>query len=300
MKKILLILLLFFTFFSNTFAYNPTSNELNLISNFKDKVNNLSKVKGELWLKRNIISIENFLKVNKNERTNFLLGEILTDMNEVLSDLKIKNEEQLQKQLQELENQKQEQLKQSKDYNEKAEGFFEIYGKDITTSLEINDKCTKYFDFVDEIAKKNDFPTELIIATWSKESNCNLSNPANGWGPFQITSKYYTPGDITLEEFGEYVQTYIDFTKGKWNYFNNNTYHNYKSRFGSENIAITYDNYTLRDLKLSAILYNGVSKDTTLDGNTFANSNLNNNVTTNSDGLVTRFLKILNWRTKNK
>ena len=93
MKKILLILLLFFTFFSNTFAYNPTSSELNLISNFKDKVNNLSKVKWELWLKRNIVLIENFLKVNKNERTNFLLWEILTDMNEVLSDLKIKNEE---------------------------------------------------------------------------------------------------------------------------------------------------------------------------------------------------------------
>jgi hypothetical protein len=45
--------------------------------------------------------------------------------------------------------------------------------------LKIDEKCTKYFDFIDNIAKEKDFPVELIIATWSKETNCNLYNPAN-------------------------------------------------------------------------------------------------------------------------
>jgi len=198
--------------------------------------------------------------------------------------------------LQDLEAKKAEEIKQIQDYNTKAKAFFDLYWWEITTSLSINEKCTKYFDFIDEIAKKNDFPTELIIATWWKEYNCTLWNPANWWWPFQITSQYYKPGDISLEEFWESVQKYIDFTKGKWDYFNNNKYHNYKTRFWSENISITYDNYSIRDLKLTAILYNWVSKDTTLDWNTFANSNLNSNVTTNNDWIVTRFLKILNWR----
>ena len=69
---------------------------------------------------------------------------------------------------------KEEELKLISDYNEKSKAFFETYGSSITTSLNVSEKCTKHFDFIDEIAKKNDFPTELIIATWSKEYNCNL------------------------------------------------------------------------------------------------------------------------------
>gem|GEM_PF-2123476 len=41
-------------------------------------------------------------------------------------------------------------------------------------------------------------------------------------------------------------------------------------------------------------MYNGVSSNTTLEGNTFANNNLHGGVRGNADGLVTMFLKILN------
>lgn len=298
MKKLILILLLLLWSFSFANAYEPKNPEvktLNLLTKLIEKQSNL---KWELWIKRQTYLFTNALNTVNDERKKYILNYVLSDMNANLVKIQQKNEEKLKIELEELELKKQEDLKSTKDYNEKAKLFFELYWKNITTSLEINEKCTKYFDFVDEIAKKNNFPTELVIATWSKESNCNLSNPANTWWPFQITSAYYTPWDITLEDFWVAVQKYIDFTKGKWDYFNNNTYHNYKTRFWSENIAITYDNYSLRDLKLSAILYNWVSSNTTLDWNTFANSNLDSSVITNSDWLVTRFLKILNWRTK--
>jgi hypothetical protein len=32
--------------------------------------------------------------------------------------------------------------------------------------MDLNSKCTKYFDFINDIAIENDFPVELIIATW--------------------------------------------------------------------------------------------------------------------------------------
>lgn len=300
MKKILLLFLLFFFSISITIAYNPSEIEQKNLSNLRKLFDKQANIKWEIWLKRQI----NLFEFSKNQltddRKNYIVSYILSDLNDIHVKLKEKNELKLQEKLTEIEKQKEEELKLITDYKEKSKIFFETHGGSITTSLNVSENCTKYFDFIDEIAKKNDFPTELIIATWSKEYNCNLWNPANGWWPFQITSQYYTPWSVSLEQFWESVQKYIDFTKGKWNYFNNNTYHNYKTRFWNENIAITYDNYTIRDLKLSAILYNWVNSTTTLDWNSFANANLNNSVTSNSDWLVTRFLKILNWRINNK
>ena len=300
MKKIVIFLLFVFTFFSTVSAYEPTEEETKILSLLKQNFERKWNIKWELWLKRHTYILQNALTKTDDERVNYILNHILNDVNLVLDDVKKVNEEKLRLQLEEQKKKKEEELKLITDYKEKSKIFFETHGSSITTSLNISENCTKYFDFIDEIAKKNDFPTELIIATWSKEYNCNLWNPANGWWPFQITSQYYTPWDISLEQFWESVQKYIDFTKGKWNYFNNNTYHNYKTRFWNENIAITYDNYTIRDLKISAILYNWVNSTTTLDWNSFANANLNNSVTSNSDWLVTRFLKILNWRINNK
>lgn len=297
MKKILLLFILFLFSINITLAYKPTPDEVKSLNSLKVLFEKQANKRWELWLKRYIIVFENSLSTfSTDERKTFIINMILTDLNDIHIKIKEKNELKLQEQLALIEKQKAEELKQIQDYKIKARAFFDLYWWQITTSLSINEKCTKYFDFIDEIAKKNDFPTELVIATWWREYNCTLWNPANGWWPFQITSQYYTPWDISLEQFWESVQKYIDFTKGKWDYFNNNKYHNYKTRFWNENIAITYDNYTIRDLKLTAILYNWVSNNTTLDWNTFSNSNLNSSVTSNSDWIVTRFLKVINWR----
>lgn len=300
MKKIVLFLVLFLFSLDVISAYNPTEIEEKTLSRLKVLFEKQVEKKWELWLKRQINIFEFSKKNILDERKLYLVSHILNDLNDIHIKIKEKNELKLQEQLAIIEKQKAEELKQIQDYNTKAKAFFDMYGSQITTSLSINEKCTKYFDFIDEIAKKNDFPTELVIATWWREYNCTLWNPANGWWPFQITSQYYAPWDINLEQFWESVQKYIDFTKGKWDYFNNNKYHNYKTRFWNENISITYDNYTIRDLKLTAILYNWVSNNTTLDWNTFANSNLNSSVTSNSDWIVTRFLKVLHWRINNK
>ncbi len=307
MRKILIIFILSLLTISSTFAYAPTDNEIKLLSIIKQKTIEKAKIKWQLWLKREINSLEKSLMVTKNERISYLLIHIIDDKKLVLDDL-IKQDlaiqaEETKKQVELQKQQEQENIKKLNDakvleiaYIEKNKSFFEENWKDITTDLKVNAKCTKYFDFVNDIAIKNDFPTELIIATWSIEYNCNLSNPANWYWPFQISSKYYTPWDITLEQFAVSVQDYIDFSRNKWNYFNTNTYHDYKTRFWSWNIAITYDTYTLRELRLNSILFNWIRKDTTLDKNTFANTNLNKDTAWPNDWLVTRFLKILKWR----
>lgn len=297
MKKIIIILIFLLASFHGVFAYTPTTSEEKLLGKIENILEVKAKIKWEFWLRQQIIAFEKMkVKVALDERKSYLIGaivQILNDIKNWVSDDNVLVEQE--------DVQTEEDVEISNtDSKSKMQAFFDSHGKQITTWLDVSESCTKYFDFVDEIAKKNDFPTELIIATWGIEYGCKLWNPANGWGPFQITSQYYTPWDITLEEFGNAVQKYIEFTRGKWDYFNNNAYHNYKERFWSENINVTYDNYTLRDLKLTAILYNGVSKDTTLDGNTFANANLNENVSHKSDGVVTRFLKVLNWKIINK
>lgn len=264
--------------------------EVNLLNKIEKVLETKAKIKWEFWLRQQIIAFEKLqTKVTLDRRKSYLIGEIV----QILKDIKngVSNEIVVNQE---------EDIRTETDSTEKAKAFFDLYWQNITTWLSISESCIKHFDVIEKIAKKNNFPTELIIATWGIEYGCKLWNPANGWGPFQITSQYYTPWDITLEEFSESVQKYIDFTRGKWDYFNNNPYHSYKERFWSENINITYDSYTLRDLKLTAILYNWVSKDTTLDGNTFANANLNDTVSHASDGVVTRFLKVLNWRINNR
>lgn len=290
MKKTVVIILLGFFFIPHTFAYEPTLLEVNLLNRVEKALEKKTKIEWDFWLRQQIIMFEKLqMKVTLDRRKSYLVGEIV----QMLKDIKNGGSN-------EVVVSKEGTIHTETDSMGTAKAFFDLYWQTITTGLSVSELCTKYFDVIDEIAKKNNFPTELIIATWGIEYGCKLWNPANWWGPFQITSQYYAPWDITVEEFSLSVQKYIDFTKGKWDYFNTNPYHSYKERFWNENINIMYESYTLRDLKLTAILYNWVSKNTTLDGNTFANANLNDTVSHASDGVVTRFLKVLNWKIHNK
>gem|GEM_PF-2152592 len=88
------------------------------------------------------------------------------------------------------------------------------------------------------------------------------------------------------------MEKFIDFSEHKWRAFATNPSH--KRKFGQDFINLGYDRFTIKDIRLHAIMYNGVSSNTTLEGNTFANNNLNSSVTGNADGIVTMFLKILN------
>lgn len=190
-----------------------------------------------------------------------------------------------------------EEVVEQKDTSDFKQSFFQQHGKNIVWDLKVKENCVKHYDFVDQIAKKNNFPTALIISIWRKESNCWLFNPYNGWWPFQITSQYHNPWEITLDEMWEKIQNYIDFSKGKIAYFNSNK--TYQERFGNEKIDFTYDAYTLKDIQLYAILYNWIWKTTDYVTNKFANGNLNTWVKSETDGIATLFLKITNWQLEN-
>lgn len=288
MKKKILLLIIFTLFFKITSAYEPSQDDIKSINTIKEKLWDISSLKWEKWFLERISRFEKIIpKFEKNERYNYALTSVLDEMKIIVNTYWNTQNSVSNDIIQD-------------DYKTFAKAFFNNYWNEITTSLEVDERCKKYFDFVDEIARENNFPTELIIATWWIESNCNLYNPWNWRWPFQIIWDWQEPWDITLDEFKEDVNHFIRFSKNKWKYFNTNTYVNYKERFWSENINITYDNYTMREIKLHWVLFNWVSSDTTLDFNTFVNNNLYPERQWNYDWLATRFLKILNWRVNNK
>ncbi len=169
--------------------------------------------------------------------------------------------------------------------------FFDRYWGDIVSDLNLSDRCTKYYDEIDEIAQANNFPTELVIATWYREYSCILWNPDNGDGPFQILSKDYEPGEISIDEFQDAIQDFIDFSKDKRHYFHNNPA--LRERFEETNIDINHDSYSLRDIRLHSILYNGIISWTTLENNMYANGNLSPEYSSPRDGIVTSLLKVI-------
>ena len=83
------------------------------------------------------------------------------------------------------------------------------------------DKCTWWYNTIDNISFANDFPTALTLAVWYRESGCGYYLPSNGDGPFQIVSKDYGNGEITEEIFKQTVQDFIDFAKNKIDNYNN-------------------------------------------------------------------------------
>jgi len=130
---------------------------------------------------------------------------------------------------------------------------------------ELLDLCTKYYDKIDIIAKKYDFPVELIIATWFREHTCKFFNPSNGRGNFQITSHYYPPGDITRADFEAQVIAFIKFSQAKRDYYDA------IQTYGPEPVSLSYDEFDLTSIRKQAILYNGIVGE--LDTNVYANQN---------------------------
>lgn len=278
--KFLISLLLFFLFISYSSAYELSKKDQAALDQAKILVWELKDKKNKAWFDKRI-EIINSLQETYKKNIRFWL--IFTQLKDEF--ILVSQSFDMEKEI----------ILESENISTEQD-FFEKYGKEITTQLIVPERCKTHFEYVDEIAKRNNFPTALIIATWGKETNCNMVNPANGWGIFQITSQYYEPGNIWLIELEQSIEAFIAFSRNKWDYFNNNRYHNLRERFWSETLDITYKNYTLRDLRLHSILYNGIRADTTLEGNTFANNNLNPNVIWPSDGIVTRFLKVLYWK----
>lgn len=287
MKKIILFILLFSVFVSDTSAYNISEKQQKIILNLKEELYFASLHQEKSWFEENLKKIDKNIAKNKNSPEKLI---ILFELKKEF--IKLRNEnfpEFIEKVPDTNEDEKNEIKKYYKD-------FFTQHGKNITTKLQVPAKCREFYKEIDEIWKKYDFPTPLIIATWWKETNCWLSNPKNGWWPFQITSTYHTPWVLTFAQFEKKVIQYIEFSRGKIASYEKNA--TLKKRFKKEKINISYYNFSLSDLQLYAVLYNGAGKTTDITKNTFANANLNTSLTSNSDGLVTRFLKIIHYQSQ--
>ncbi len=287
-KYILLIVSILFT--STAFWYDLSQEEKDNISLLNSSINSQFIKYWYDWFKSLISNINILIeKNNTDEKKVAILILVRDNLVNYLQNIDTQ-----------LENAKKEaeilELKEKEAQSSKNQ-MLNNYFSSIIWDKKVNDKCIKHYDFIDNIAKNNNFPTALIISTWKKEFNCSLANPANGWGPFQTTSKYYVPWEISLEIFWNEIVDFINVTKWKWSFFN--SHKNLKDKFWLENINITYDNFSLKQLQMSAIMYNWYNSAKTLDSSGFANTNLNNSIKWNVDGIVTYFLKILNWAKEN-
>ena len=112
------------------------------------------------------------------------------------------------------------------------------------------DKCTWWYNTIDNISFANDFPTALAIAIRYRESTCAYYLPSNGDGPFQIVEKDYGTGEITEELFKQTIQDFIDFSKQKIRRYNNRADEEYPE------INLTYTWFNLTGLVSFSALYN--------------------------------------------
>ncbi len=289
MKRLIVLLLISLSMLAyTTNAYSPSESWKKEVQRSNDTLNSILENKSLDYLK-NILPRFKAAKENfeNNKDINYAIWTRTNTIKEKINNFEIENKDK----------KKTEETQDSYKNSSFKESFFEEYWQDIVSDLEVSDRCTKYFDEIDEIAKKNDFPTSIIIATWYREYSCILWNPDNWWWPFQITSHSYEPWDISIEEFQDSIQDFIDFSKAKWNYYDNNP--SLRERFGSESINIKYNEFTLRDLRLQSILYNWVLESTELKTNMYANTNLNENLSWARDWIVTKTLKIINWELEN-
>ena len=130
--------------------------------------------------------------------------------------------------------------------------FFDQYKGDINNDIEFpEDKCTWWYNTIDNISFANNFPTALTIAVWYRESNCWYYLPSNGDGPFQIVNKDYGTWEITEEIFKQSIQDFIDFAKWKIDNYNKKS----NEEFPKLNISYTWFDYT--GVVSFAALYNG-------------------------------------------
>lgn len=280
MKKIILFLLIF-TNFLQTFWYNPEQEELEIIQNINQNIeeNYYNSTKSEFF---DFLQTLKFQKeeLDKNSKKYFILNEMFNFGTNLA-----------------LEKEKESKSSQNK-LNYSKNLLLDNYLENITTDIYIEEKCVRYYDFIDNIAKEHNFPTALIIATWRKENSCNMINPQNQDWVFQILHKYYTPWEITLEELWVQIVDFIEFSKYKWDYYDKLT--KIPAELNHEKINISYYDYTLKDLQIHWVIYNWYSWKSTLESNKYVSTNLYPENTWRTDWIVTTFIKILDREQKNK
>ena len=176
--------------------------------------------------------------------------------------------------------------------------FLDEYEDDISIDAEFpKDKCTWWYNTIDNISFANDFPMALTIAVWYRESNCAYYLPNNGDGPFQIVNENYWAGEITEDIFKQTIQDYIDFSKKKIEKYNDRAWDDYAK------IDISYKWFDYTGVVSYLALYNWWTKtwgmvqpnapEYVFDGYGDAYS------WSKKYGVFPMFLKVLEWEVEN-
>lgn len=151
---------------------------------------------------------------------------------------------------------------------------------------------------VNTIAKKYNVPTALILATWFMEASCRQANPDNGDGIFQITSAHYEPGAIDDAQLEQEIIDFINFSRKKRDWY-------HKSN-PDRQITLTYKKWDIESLESQGALYNSVGSSINAWPLRATNQYYNRgnfNLEWKSsvkDGLITSFVRLLNWELQNR
>ena len=130
--------------------------------------------------------------------------------------------------------------------------FVDSYEDNISADIEFpEEKCTWWYNTIDNISFANNFPTALTIAVWYRESTCGYYLPSNGDGPFQIVSKDYWAWEITEDVFKQTIQDFIDFSKKKIDSYNKKADEEYPE------INLSYTWFDFTGVVNYLALYNG-------------------------------------------
>jgi hypothetical protein len=150
-----------------------------------------------------------------------------------------------------------------------AEEFYYTYKPFITSpNKALPERCFTYFNEIDTLARQENFPPSLIIATWFKEASCAMKNPDNGDGVFQIVAHDYGTQELTLDELLQQIQDFIAFSRNKRNRYKR------LQTFDDKPVDISYTHRSLQDIRKQALLYNGLYAWLTLENARYANNHL--------------------------
>jgi len=223
-KYIITVIAGIFGFIGFTFAYTPNTGDLATLSALKTQINKITQGNPKT-MRKLADQLQNLqIRFPSYEKLLYLLKELETDLTSQINTQKT-------------------QVKQANKEQIKAFVAANMTG---IIALPETDTCKQYYDLIDTISFANNFPTALTIATRYREASCRFYLPGNGDGPFQIVSKEYGAGDLTLTTFKQSVQDFIDFSKAK--------YGNYHSKIGS---IFTYTGFDMTGIVNHAALYNG-------------------------------------------
>lgn len=224
MKKLLFILAFLSSFIGFSFAYTPTTGDLETINQLKTTLDEINS-----WNVQDMRNFSTQIKelfpiVTQDERITYILKELYNHLYDQFIIEKIKTKQE-----------------SKSGFNQ----FLQEYNTGII-DIDMEDNCTWWYNTMDNISFANNFPTALTIATRYRETHCKYYLPSNGDGPFQILSKDYGTGEITEKIFTQSIQDFIDFSKSK--------YQQYKTKLG---INLSYTGINLTGIIYHSALYNG-------------------------------------------